>query len=134
MNKKPYLVEVKQITSNGLTIILKGKEYFAAFKNFPDFVSVPVAHLFDVKFWGGEFLSWEKADIDICLESLNHPEKFFVNSRAHRFTKKDAGDATHALFKISQLYSNVEHCECENCEKARRISENTLNVILGRKE
>lgn len=134
MENKSTFVQVTKITNRGLALTIKDKEYFAAFRYFPDFLSVPVAHVFDVKYWGKEFLSWEKANIDICIESLNHPERFIIPPRRRKFNPKDTGDAIHALYTISQLYANVEHCECEKCERARRISEHTLNVILGRRQ
>jgi len=52
------------------------KEYFIPFSDYPFFRSASVEDVFRVRLFPPSQLHWEKLDIDIELEALEHPEAF----------------------------------------------------------
>ena len=61
--------------SNGMAVIVNGKEYFLRFTDFPWFEYCNVAELRDVTSdrWG---VYWKSLDIDLSIESIENPERF----------------------------------------------------------
>jgi hypothetical protein len=68
--------EVTDINKNGIWIFVEGKEYFIPFKEFPMFRAVAVEKIFNVTYLPPDHLHWEKLDIDLDLDSIEHPEKY----------------------------------------------------------
>ncbi len=68
--------EVTDINKNGIWILVKGKEYFISFKEFPMFKSVPLEKIFNVILLSPDHLYWKELDIDIELDSIEQPEKY----------------------------------------------------------
>ena len=61
--------------SNGIAVIVNGKEYFLRFTDFPWFEYCNTAELRDVTSdrWG---VYWKSLDIDLSIESIENPERF----------------------------------------------------------
>jgi len=61
--------------SNGMAVIVNGKEYFLRFTDFPWFEYCNTAELRDVTSdrWG---VYWKSLDIDLSIESIENPERF----------------------------------------------------------
>jgi len=61
--------------SNGMAVIVNGKEYFLRFTDFPWFEYCNTAELRDVisDRWG---VYWKSLDIDLSIESIENPERF----------------------------------------------------------
>ncbi len=68
--------EVTDINKNGIWVFVKGSEYFISFKNFPMFKNIPVGKIFNITFYSPNHLHWKELDIDIELDSIEHPEKY----------------------------------------------------------
>jgi uncharacterized protein DUF2442 len=75
-------VEIANISKHGLWIFLGDQEIFAAFKDFPWFESAPVAKILRVERPSPDHLHWPDLDVDLSIESLLHPERFPLLSRA----------------------------------------------------
>jgi hypothetical protein len=69
-------VEVLNISIHGLWLYVKGKEYFLPYDEYPWFKKARLFEIHDVKLLHGEHLHWRKLDVDLALESLEHPEKY----------------------------------------------------------
>jgi len=69
-------VEVTNISSHGIWIYIKSKEYFMPFDEFPWFRDAKIAEIMDVKLIHKHHLYWEKLDIDLELDSLSDPQKY----------------------------------------------------------
>ena len=69
-------VEVLNISTNGLWILVKEKEYFLPHKEFPWFKNAPVRHIHDVKLLHHHHLYWKSLDIDLELASLENLENY----------------------------------------------------------
>ena len=69
-------VEVTQISKHGIWLLLKEKEHFLSFDNFPWFKSASVAAIHNVELLNELHLYWPDIDIDLAVESIEHPERF----------------------------------------------------------
>ena len=69
-------VEVTNIDSHGVWIYANGKEYFLPHEDFPWFKKATLDAVVDVKLFHGAFLHWPKLDVDLSIDSLEHPEAY----------------------------------------------------------
>jgi hypothetical protein len=83
--------EVLNITAQGLWLLLDGKELFASFRDFPWFADGSVRQLTRIERPRPDHLYWPELDVDLAVESLEHPEKFPLQSKAR--AKRGRGTA-----------------------------------------
>ncbi len=69
-------VDVLNISSFGIWVMVKAKEYFLPDKDFPWFKDATLAQIQDVELHHGFHLFWPDLDIDLDLDSLNNLEKY----------------------------------------------------------
>ena len=69
-------VEVTQISKLGIWLLLKEKEHFLSFENFPWFKDASVAAIHNVELLNEHHLYWSDLDIDLAVESIENPERF----------------------------------------------------------
>ena len=74
--------EVRMIASDGLYLTVEGVGYFAAFRDFPFLVELPLSQIFQVEYCGHGHIRWEEADIDLHTDILAHPECFPVDMQS----------------------------------------------------
>ena len=74
-------VEVTNISSHGFWLLLGDRELFLPFEQFPWFQEAPVGQLLNVKLPGPGHLYWPDLDVDLAVESIEHPERFPLVSR-----------------------------------------------------
>ena len=74
-------VEVTNISRHGFWMLVGGKELFVRFKDFPWFKEVSVRHLLNVRLPQPHHLYWPDLDIDLAVESIEHPERFPLVSK-----------------------------------------------------
>jgi hypothetical protein len=74
-------VEVTNISEHGFWLFIGEKEYFLPFEEFPWFKEATIAEISDVAFLKNEHLFWEKLDIDLTLNIIEHPEKYPLISK-----------------------------------------------------
>lgn len=74
-------VEVSNISSQGIWLYVKGKEYFLSYKDFPWFKDERLSKIQDVRLVCGRHLHWSDLDIDLDLDSLEHPERYPLKYR-----------------------------------------------------
>ena len=70
------IVEVQNISTHGLWIIIGEKEFFLPFSEFPWFLKGTVEQIYQVEQPHEGHLYWPSLDIDISIDSLEHPEKY----------------------------------------------------------
>ncbi|HBF35491.1 TPA: DUF2442 domain-containing protein [Candidatus Sumerlaeota bacterium] len=68
--------EVTNIDRFGFWVLISGKEYFLSYDDFPWFRKATVEQILHVELLSGEHLHWPELDVDLCLQSLEHPEAF----------------------------------------------------------
>ena len=73
--------EVTNISRHGFWLLLDGRELFLDFENFPWFKSAPVAAILEVERPHPRHLRWPKLDVDLTLDSIEHPERYPLEAR-----------------------------------------------------
>ena len=76
-------VEVTQISSHGIWLLLTHREFFLSFQDFPWFKNSPVSAIHNVNLLSADHLYWPDLDIDLAVESIEHPERFPLVARAN---------------------------------------------------
>lgn len=74
-------VEVANISPHGFWLLLEGRERFIAFDRFPWFREATIGQLCDVELPAPHHLHWPRLDIDLAVESIDHPEHYPLVSR-----------------------------------------------------
>lgn len=76
--------EVTNITSHGVWMLVRGEEKFLPFEQFPWFREAKVSSVYVVELPSEHHLYWPELDIDLAVESIDHPERFPLLSKAAR--------------------------------------------------
>jgi hypothetical protein len=69
-------VEVCDISREGFTLNLAGRRLFVPFVEFPWFEKAPIEKVVNVEWSSLDQLYWPDLDIDLSIESIEHPERF----------------------------------------------------------
>jgi hypothetical protein len=73
-------VEVTHISIGGIWLLINDKEFFLPFEKFPWLKEATVAKIHNVEFHK-DHLHWPDLDIDLTLESIEHPARFPLVSK-----------------------------------------------------
>lgn len=76
LGKNILEVEVLNISKHGIWLYVKGKEYFLPYQEYPWFKEAKVSEIYNLELLHGFHLYWPDLDVDLELESLEHPEKY----------------------------------------------------------
>jgi hypothetical protein len=71
-----YPVEVANISAQGFWVFLGDRELFVPFQEFPWFTDAPVSKILNIRRPQEDHLYWPDLDIDLAVESIEHPERF----------------------------------------------------------
>ncbi|WKJ91316.1 DUF2442 domain-containing protein [Methylomonas montana] len=77
------LVEVTNISKHGFWLLLEDEELFLPFSDFPWFQNAAVGRILNVELPSSNHLYWPELDVDLAVESIRHPEKFPLVSKAN---------------------------------------------------
>src|SRR5437899_1166519 len=80
------VVEVTNVSPHGFWLLVEQREHFVSFKT-PWFRDARIAELMKVELPSPHHLYWPALDVDLAVESLDHPERYPLVSRA-RPTKR----------------------------------------------
>ncbi len=72
--------EVTNISSHGLWILSNKKEFFLSYDDFPWFKDKTINDITKVESFGQGHLYWETLDVDLSLDTIEHPERFPLQS------------------------------------------------------
>jgi len=75
-------VEVTNVSSHGFWLLISENERFIPFKAFPWFRDASIAHLTNVELPSPQHLYWPDLDVDLAVDSLDHPERYPLVSQA----------------------------------------------------
>ena len=81
LGKSTSLAEVTNVSKHGFWLLIGDKERFVAFEQFPWFRDAPIGHLLNVELPNSRHLYWPDLDVDIAVESIDHPERFPLVSK-----------------------------------------------------
>jgi len=79
--KSTLAVEVGNVTRHGFWLLLDDQEYFLPFEQFPWFRDASIENLTTIERPSPHHLYWPKLDIDLAVESIEHPERYPLVSR-----------------------------------------------------
>jgi hypothetical protein len=75
-------VEVTNVSPHGFWLLLDERELFVPFEAFPWFEDATVRQLTRVERPSAHHLYWPALDVDLAVDSLEHPERYPLVSRA----------------------------------------------------
>ena len=70
--------EILNISSNGIWLLIRKREYFLSYENFPWFKDAKVGQIHDVELRHNHYLHWDDLDVDLELQSLDNLEQYPV--------------------------------------------------------
>jgi len=74
-------VEVTNVSQHGLWLLLDGRELFLPFEEFPWFRHASIQALSHVERPQPHHLYWPELDVDLAVESIEHPERYPLRTR-----------------------------------------------------
>ena len=75
-------VEVTNVSPHGFWMFVGDRELFVPFKDFPWFRDATVREITNVELPSPHHLHWPDLDIDLAVESIEHPKKYPLTSQA----------------------------------------------------
>ncbi len=70
------LVEVTNVSQDGFWLFIGQRELFLAFHDFPWFKDASIGAITKVELPSPHHLYWPELDVDLAVESIEHPEKY----------------------------------------------------------
>lgn len=70
------IAAVTHIFHYGIWLLLGEKELLLSFEDFPWFKDASVSAIQNVQFPSSQHLYWPDLDVDLSVESIEHPERF----------------------------------------------------------
>jgi len=74
-------VEITNISSHGVWLLHNEKEFFMPYEEFPWFKDQPVKSIFNVEEQAPGHFYWSDIDVDLTIETIEHPERFPLKSK-----------------------------------------------------
>jgi hypothetical protein len=75
-------VEVANVSPHGFWLLVEQRERFVSFKEFPWFRDATISELTNVQLPSPHHLYWPDLDVDLAVDSIDHPERYPLLSRA----------------------------------------------------
>ena len=100
-------VEVTNVSQHGFWLFIGQRELFIAFRNFPWFKDASIGAITQVELPSPHHLYWPELDVDLAVESIEHPEKYPLvslvpsNKRPRAVASSQQGAATTRKSKLS---------------------------------
>ena len=81
LGRRTSQVEVTNVSKHGFWLLIVDLERFVPFEQFPWFREAPIGHLLNVQLPTAHHLYWPDLDVDVAVESIDHPERFPLVSK-----------------------------------------------------
>jgi hypothetical protein len=69
-------VEVTNISTHGLWVLVGDREYFLSYQDYPWFKDAKVSDIVNLQLNHGRHLLWPSLDVDLCLDCLENPDRY----------------------------------------------------------
>ena len=76
------VAEVANVSANGFWLLVDERELFVPFKQFPWFRAATIEQLLNVQRPHKHHLHWPDLDVDLAVDSIEHPERYPLVSKA----------------------------------------------------
>jgi Protein of unknown function (DUF2442) len=90
-------VEVTNVSTNGLWLLVDDREHFLGFAQFPWFADATIRELTRLERPSRHHLYWPDLDVDLALDSIEHPESYPLVSKARSNKRLQQTKARRAL-------------------------------------
>ena len=94
LGKASSNVEIQNVSKFGVWLFAAGKEFFLPFERHPWFKEATIGQISNVHLQFGHLLHWPDLDVDLAVDSLEHPERYPLVAKwphpAHRGSRKKA--------------------------------------------
>ncbi len=74
-------VEVTNISTHGIWLLVGERELFLSYEDFPWFKEVPIGNILRVEQPTPGHFYWPDLDVDLSIESIEHPERFPLKAK-----------------------------------------------------
>ena len=74
-------VEVTNISTHGIWLLVGERELFLSYEDFPWFKEVPIGNILQVEQPTPGHFYWPDLDVDLSIESIEHPERFPLKAK-----------------------------------------------------
>lgn len=74
-------VKVTNVSKHGFWMLMDDREVFLPFEKFPWFRNAAIGEITNVQLPQPHHLYWPDLDIDLAVESIDHPERFPLVSK-----------------------------------------------------
>jgi Protein of unknown function (DUF2442) len=74
--------EVTNVSAHGFWLFIGARELFVPFQQFPWFREASIRAITNVQLQSPHHLYWPDLDVDLAVESIEHPEKYPLVSQA----------------------------------------------------
>lgn len=75
-NTNSTLVSVLMINAQGIMLSVLGNDYFISYNRIPWMQDAPIRSVLNVQMSGTRAIEWPDLDVDLEIESLQHPERY----------------------------------------------------------
>ncbi len=76
------VAEVANISANGFWLLVNERELFVPFEQFPWFRAATIGQILNVRRPHRHHLHWPDLDVDLAVDSIEHPERYPLVSKA----------------------------------------------------
>jgi len=103
--KRTSNVEVTNVSKHSFWLMIQDRAVFLPFEHFPWFKESPIGKILNVQLPHPHHLYWPDLDIDIAVDSIDHPERFPLVSRQHARISSESrtltakGDGSRKILK-----------------------------------
>jgi len=70
------IVEITNVSPHGFWLLIGKNERFVSFNDFPWFRDATIAQIANVELPSPHHLYWPDLDVDLAVDSLDHPERY----------------------------------------------------------
>ncbi len=74
-------LEVTNISTHGIWLLVGEREFFLSYEDFPWFKEVPIGNILQVEQPTPGHFYWPDLDVDLGIESIEHPERFPLKAK-----------------------------------------------------
>jgi len=79
--KNNSAVEVTNISAHGVWLLVRDRELFMSYADFPWFRDKPVKSITQVEEQSPGHFHWPEIDVDLTVEMIKHPERFPLKAK-----------------------------------------------------
>jgi len=81
LGKNTSVIEVTNISNHGIWLLTRERELFIPFEEFPWFKDAPIGKILNVEEPTPGHFYWPELDVDLGVESIEHPERFPLKAK-----------------------------------------------------